>query len=258
MGFFYFDESVQDLGAFVIGAFVYSKNDLTPTVFAALEAVGMRPQLDEFKSSARMAANPTLQRLRNQFEGMLASVRIGFTVTPRMRREDLGGDALTGLIKILSANDLQERAYAVYLDEGISPSADAVTHFQNGIGQGCQLHLHQDSKIVGGIQLADLVAHSLGIMLLSRMGFSQKRVAVGDNSGYSPHTEMSLDFLKWASLRYSFFRAPMPEGIREENLVGTRMFNVEDYAIYVSPHCSEAIRSAVSGGMGRCYLGCIH
>lgn len=45
MGHFYFDETIQERGGFIIGAFVYSPNDVTPEVFSAIEQVGMRPRI---------------------------------------------------------------------------------------------------------------------------------------------------------------------------------------------------------------------
>jgi hypothetical protein len=50
VGHFYFDETIQERGGFIIGAFVYAPSDGTPKVYSAIEQVGMRPGVDEFMS----------------------------------------------------------------------------------------------------------------------------------------------------------------------------------------------------------------
>ncbi len=46
MGFFYFDESIQQRAEFIIGAFVYSEADLTPAVLEAITPAGLKPVKD--------------------------------------------------------------------------------------------------------------------------------------------------------------------------------------------------------------------
>ncbi len=42
MGYFYFDESIQERGGFIIGAFVYASNDMTPSDNARGELHSMK------------------------------------------------------------------------------------------------------------------------------------------------------------------------------------------------------------------------
>ena len=90
MGCFYFDESIQERAGFIVGAFVYSGNDLTPSVFAALTEAGLQPGIDEFKSGVRMATHPEQARARDLLRGLLMNVRVGIIVVPSSERPSLG------------------------------------------------------------------------------------------------------------------------------------------------------------------------
>ena len=99
------------------------------------------------------------------------------------------------------------------------------------------------SRIIGGIQLADLAAHSLGVMLLEHQYHNKKMVKAGENSGYDPNLDIELVFKLWASLRYAFFKAPQPINSPEDPL-SDRMFDVENYGLYIAETCDEALREA--------------
>lgn len=259
MGCFYFDESIQARAGFIVGAFVYSERDLTPTVFSALEQIGLKPGVDEFKSGAHMARNPKQKQLRELLSSLLINTRVGVVVVPADQRSMLGAEAIRCLEKILEANKLNNHHHQVFLDENISVGAETMDLFLKGPGARCQLQLSQDSKLIGGIQLADLAAHSLGVMLLEHMGFLKKKVWTGENSGYGPDFEIELGFELWASLRYSFFKAPQPKpGAIPDDPVGELMFDIENYGLHISSACSAELRDAALGRFGECYLGCIH
>lgn len=100
MGYFYFDESIQERGGFIIGAFVYSPYDVTPNVYAAIEQVGLRPGgIDEFKSGARMDRNPEQAELRSRLSAILGNTHVGVVVVSAADRASLGHEALLGLRK---------------------------------------------------------------------------------------------------------------------------------------------------------------
>jgi hypothetical protein len=56
MGHFYFDESIQEQGGFIVGAFVYSEEELGPCVNAAIAEVGLVPRLMSIKATPRCKA----------------------------------------------------------------------------------------------------------------------------------------------------------------------------------------------------------
>lgn len=259
MGYFYFDESIQERGGFIIGAFVYASNDMTPEVFSAIEKIGLRPGVDEFKSGARMDRNPDQAKLRGQLSNVLMNTNIGVVVLPATERSLLGHEAIVGLQKILPANGLDQQPHKVFLDEGIVVDFKTQQSFLKEVGALCELHLSQNSKIVGGIQLADLVAHSLGGMLLEQLGLISKKVRVGEGSGYDPDLEIELGFKLWTSLRYQFFKASQPNpGPIPDDPIGELIFDVENYGLHISEKCCPSLREAALQRFGDCYLGCIH
>lgn len=257
MGFFYFDESIQQRAGFIIGAFVYSETDLTPPVFEAIATAGLQPGVDEFKSGARMDGRPEHANAREALRGLLQSLRIGLVVVPAGGRGDLGTEALAGLDKIIRANELTTSGHRVYFDEGITVESRLVENFVARIGVPCEIFLSQNSKSVGGIQVADLAAHSMGVMLLEHLGHLKKTVKAGENSGYDPDLDIELGFELWASLRYAFFKASQPIPGPEDPL-GDLMFDVENYGLHVAPSCDDALHTAALERFGECYLGCIH
>lgn len=259
MGYFYFDETIQERGGFIIGAFVYSPIDLTPEIMAAVEKVGLSPGVDEFKSGARMDRNPAQSKLRDLLSAVLSETNVGVVVLPSNDRAALGNEALLALSKFVNANALSQDSHKVYFDEGIKVDPHVMHLFASTGGAICELNFSQNSKIVSGIQLADLAAHSLGGMLLEELGIISKTVRPGDRMGYHPDDEVELGFELWASLRYQFFRAPQPNpGPIPEDPVGEQIFDVASYGLHVSKDCSSTLRHAALKRFGQSYLGCIH
>jgi len=257
MGCFYFDESIQERAGFIIGAFVYSRNDLTPSVFAALAEAGLKPGVDEFKSGARTSVHPEQAKARNVLRGLLMNVRVGVIVVPSSARPSLGTEALAGLTKIINANDLTDASHQVFFDEGIVVDRASLASFHGNVAASCDINLGQDSRAIGGIQLADLAAHAMGVMLLEQQGHIKKMVKAGENSGYDPELDIDLGFELWTSLRYSFFKAPQPIPGPEDPL-GDLMFDVENYGLHVAATCGNTLRNSSFTRFGQCYLGCIH
>jgi len=259
VGYFYFDETIQERGGFIIGAFVYAPDDKTPDVYSAISHVGLRPGFDEFKSGSRMDRNPHQAKLRGELSNILMNTSVGVIVLPVSERALLGREAIIGLQKILHANGLDQQPHRIFFDEGITVDSQTHKTFLEGTGSLCELHPSQDSKLVGGMQLADLVAHSLGGMLLEQLGLISKKVRVGEGSGYDPDLEIELGFELWASLRYQFFKAPQPKpGPIPDDPVGEMIFDVENYGLHISEKCCPSLREAAIQRFGDCYLGCIH
>lgn len=259
MGYFYFDETIQERGNFIIGAFVYAVDDMTPDVYSAIAQVGLHPGIDEFKSGTLMHRNPKQTKLRGHLSNILRNTKIGLVVLPASERATLGREAILCLHKILRTNSLEQQSHKVFLDEGITVDSQTQHSFLKDVGALCELHFSQNSKVVGGIQLADLVAHSLGGMLLENLGLTSKKVRVGEDSGYDPELEIELGFGLWASLRYQFFMASQPKpGAIPDDSMGEMIFDVENYGLYISETCCPDLKEAALQRFGSCYLGCIH
>lgn len=258
MAYVYFDESIHERGGFIAGAYVYGP-DADADVLAAVERVGLRPRVDEFKSSARMSEHPEQVALRTELKKLLPAYRVAVLITSVTSRRALGAEALRALDQFSRANDLTTGPTLVaVLDQGLfdSPQQAEECSAAIGLAQYCDVRVEQDSRAIGGLQLADLVAHTTGIMLLETLGLIHKQVKAGPDSGYDPAMEVDLGFELWAGLRYQFFHAG-PVDPQDEVYQGALM-DVGPNGLYVSETCSVELRTAAFHRFGQCYLGCIH
>lgn len=168
---FYFDESIHERGGFILGAFVYGP-DPADRVHTAIQAVGLEPGRDEYKSSMNMSANPQFQALRRELRRILTwDYRYGVVVLPSEVRSTLGREALIGLAKICRANGLDAERQVAHFDEGIFATVTEAARLAKELGLPacCDLLPEQDSRCVLGLQLADLVAHTCATMLLETL-----------------------------------------------------------------------------------------
>ena len=123
MNHFYFDESIHDQrGGFILGAYVYGR-DAEADVIGALKVCGLLPDVDEFKSCARMSECPEQVALRAALRGVLRKYRVGVLVMPADHRSSLGKEALLGLDQIARSN-LLTAGFVASFDQGVFPSAN--------------------------------------------------------------------------------------------------------------------------------------
>lgn len=257
MGEIYFDESLQAKAGFIVGAYVYSNASLDEDVAGVLRRAGMTPGAHEFKSSARMDGAPHLVQAREEMFALLSNDRkIGVLVAPYGSRPRLGEYAIEALAKLATANELLGDHLKVFFDEGLFRPREVGTASAERVGlpDTWDICLEQDSKEVLGLQMADLVAHTAGGMLLSQMRMATKTVKAGENSGYDPDDEVPLDFELWARLRWSFFHGG-PVGESDLDLA-TMM--VRDFGFFCSPDCSSTLAEAADRCFGTAFRGCIH
>jgi Protein of unknown function (DUF3800) len=257
MSRFFVDESIQVRGGFIVAALVYAQEDLSPVVHEALRAAGLSPGVDEFHSGARRAGQPHLQVLREAMHAAVERVKIAVVVVPADDRPRLGNHILDGLAKIIEANGLQGTLTSICFDENIPFTARNPTVAAFSSRFGVTVELEQDSRNHAGLQVADLVAHTVGIMLLDSLGLVTKIVRVGEEAGYSPDTEMELGFEMWASLRWHFFSGEALARI-DEDIAQAMTVPTEDYALFVAPTCPVPIAEAARARFGLMYRGCIH
>jgi hypothetical protein len=121
--------------------------------------------------------------------------------------------------------------------------------------ENVHLFLKQDSKKIKGIQLADLFAHTVSMMLKDQMGLLRKTIKAGEHSGYDPEMQIELGFAMWASIRYLFFQSQ--KGIEKERAL-SGYTNVADYGLLVSSEFSDEMKKHIYGRFSSNYLGCIH
>jgi hypothetical protein len=254
---FYFDESIHERGGFILGAYVYGP-DPTVAIDTALRSVGMEPGRDEYKSSAPMTEGSVHPELRRELNKILQwTYRYGVVVLPSEERSTLGREALIGLAKICRSNRLDGSPQTAYFDQGIFATAAQVIDWAQDLGLSahCEVLPEQDSRLVRGLQLADLVAHTCATMLLGTLGLVTKQVKAWPNSGYDPDLDIDLGFELWAGLRHQFFSSGLPDDIRsnEEMVV-----DVEPYGLHIAEACDASLREAAHRRFAKQYLGCIH
>jgi hypothetical protein len=263
MGEIFLDESIRESGGFIVGAFVYCERDPTSAVHAALVQAGMRPGVDEFKSSAWMSSRSVLMNLRNNLCSIVQGSKIGLLVMPSDHRSELGDEALHCLEKILAANKLDQSQQTIHFDTGIMPCAAAQQEFKRTFGARCELLLDRNSITVAGLQLADLTAHYLGTMLLAEMSGVRKTVRAG--KGYPPDLQVELDFELWAQLHGAWFSSGRgligiddhaPDDIH--GFIAAMSVDVANYGLYISSFCGSPLYDAAIKRFGTCYMGCIH
>jgi Protein of unknown function (DUF3800) len=252
MGHFYFDESIRDDGKFILGALVYVDSDPTERLFSILRSNGMNPPKDEFKSHLLVSSDDRLSAIRKAYYCELRSARIALSLTPLNERSNIAKDAIKLIEIIMKTSELGNAEHSVHFDGGINMPGKHL-----GVAR-LDLKFATDSRVVPGIQLADLCANVCSTIVMSDMGLKKKSVKAGPNSGYDPEMAINLEFELWARLRYSFFHG---EAISmDDNATVEEMCTVpmNGYGIYVNPNCSIQVKKAVDKRFRNLWLGCIH
>ena len=256
----YVDESIHDALGFIVTTFVFSNSNLSEPVAAALGEAGVVPGRDEFKSSVRMANSPQMRDLRDLVLAIAtSSTKIAVLVTPARRRKVLGCDVLSTLATIIETNKVQADDVEVYFDQGlISPSNETpeiVDRLQ--ANRRCELVADQDSRVVFGLQAADVVAHSVAQVLREELGNLRKNVPLGPEQGYDEGTDASLGWTLRMTLRRNFFVGPV---VVEKGQDPVDALNAEllGWGVFVSDGVADGVRTAVQRVFGTLWLGCIH
>lgn len=262
MGTFYFDDTIQHIGEFVLGGLIYSKEGLNDRVSDALLKYGFTPGQDEYKSGTYMRANNKMAELREELHKILIDhTQIAVAVLPLAERKSLGVAGLHLLSKVITNNYLGDGPHTAYFDEGMFNSDKEVseTVAELDLHKSVIFHAEQNSKAVLGLQLADLVAHTCGLMLRDSLGLLKKTVKAVEDSGYEPGLEIDLGFVLWARIRYCFFHAHSRLQSDKE------FFDAKDFTVdvkscglHIAKSCSAQLKEAAETRFGTMYLGCIH
>ena len=255
MGVFYFDESIHERGGFILGAFVAAGECIDVQIAEALDRHGLHPGLDEYKSSADMALNPDLDALREDLRHMVAQCDLAVVVAPIDQRARLGAVALQALHQFLEANHLFGLPHAIYVDNGIKPPSAQHSELLSlaGLHLGSTVHFGSDSRLVGGLQLADCAAHTGATVLLEEMGLISKDVAGREADGWHADERYPLGFQLWATMRKAFFNGGLPPEPRGDDF----FVDVYPYGLYIAPETPKAIADPAMRRFGTAYLGCI-
>lgn len=258
MSYFYLDESIHDVGEFIIVACVYSEKDLNKYVRNMFRFKGFNPDEFEFKSNANYSKEPEKIEIRDELKQLMFwNCKIGILVVPRNHRSDLGIESIIAIKQFIENNERIKKPLEIFIDHGlVASNRDAEKKIEELNFKDCKFHLQMNSKLNGGIQIADLCAHSCSIQLKADMGLINKKIKAGENSGYDPDMEMELEFELWADLRYSFFNKGFSDF--NDDPIGDSTFEVEPYGLFVSKYCDKKLTEFARNCFGKVYLGCIH
>jgi hypothetical protein len=241
----FIDESIHDRGNFIVIAAVFSADNLQVLGGNALLECGFDPVHDEFKSSMKMAGNPSAQRLRDRLKHILSRCKIAVAICPVSERAAVvehAGRLLSGL----DSKALEPPA-TVYFDGGMKR---ALLELPEGVTaiHGC------DSKRIAGIQVADCAAYLVSMMLLAELGIFTKTVPA---STFYPgdEGEIELAWTLWASVRYALSSGNPVGGYNEDGWCEPMM---HPFGLFVSDGCSEAVKDAVKKRLSSVWVGCIH
>lgn len=254
MAYLYFDESIRDKGGFIVGAVVVSEDDLTPLVHGKWRELGMDPTRFEYKSRNVKASAEDAIRHRDEIHALLERAQLGIVVCPAEDRASLGAHAVSLSMQLVAKGCINPGPHIFFIDQGIKLTDEDIA---GAHALGIEVRGEQDSKAIGGLQLADHVSHLLGSLLLEQMGLLTKTVRAGENSGYDPDMERELGYELWASLRYYIISAPAEtSGIDPEDWFAVRP--VDTFGLYIAPSCGSELRAFAGDRFGTNYLGCIH
>jgi hypothetical protein len=259
MGKFYIDDSVHFEANFIIGACVYSEEDnLNQIIEEVVRNNGFDPATFEYKSSANYSKEPGKAKIRESLKVVLRETcKLGIVVIPANYRDQLGKECIKAVVQFLKVNELLNQPNEVYVDQGMFTNKKNAEDYALSYGlPDCTFHLEQDSKIIRGIQLADLAAHVCSIQMKDAMGLVKKMVKCGPDSGYEIDSEMELGFEMFATVRYVFFNKGTTEV--SEDIIKMATVQVEPYGLYISDLCNEDLKQLVIDHFGEVYLGCIH
>lgn len=252
LSYMYFDESIRDRGRFIAGALVVSEVDLTTTVHERWRALGFDPAQFEYKSRGDKVGLDA-RMLRDEVHAFLEWAQVGVVICPLEDRGSLGVHAISLATQLATTGCIGSGAHVLYLDQGIRVASRDLARAETFDIQVC---VEQDSRVVGGLQIADHVSHLLGTLLLERMGLVTKMVRAGEFSAYDPDTELELGYELWSSLRHSIICAPAEvSGIDPDDWFAMRP--VDGFGLYVAPSCGAELRAAALDRFGENYLGCI-
>ena len=272
----YVDESVQTASGFVVSAFVFASGRFDQQVAKALTKAGLKPRRDEFKSSARMDANP---RMRAARDGLLAlagsKTRVAVFFGP-YKRAALGKHSLQALQSVLVRNGIRPSRLDVYFDEDIFSNTKEATRLHQVFHflRSARIHPRENSRLRLGIQVADAVAHSFGQILKEELTGKPKLVEIGGpDTGYAPGTKAPLGWHLLMTLRYALMTRPMVyngehyvaapdpvvlDPVNDDPVIYGQHPIMLGWGVQVAPEANDNLRQGVERALGRIWLGCIH
>lgn len=242
MSYLYVDESIHERGDFIVIAAVFSKEPLDQLVAAALSDSGFTAGQDEFKSCLSMNNNDLARDLRLKIQNILwEHCRVAYAICTVAERALIADHVYQLAGKLTWEPPIQ--GGTIHFDDGIKPAACPAP-------AGWTAVYKCDSKVVGGIQVADCAAHTYGTILLDDLGITKKIVPIENYV----EPEVELRWLLWSWLRDAMASNISAYEPRDDGYLEPMMLA---FGIHVSELCPEKLRE-LGGPSAGVWVGCIH
>jgi hypothetical protein len=256
MGLFFVDESIHEDDGFIITACVYISQDPSKIISDILESAGFDSNRDEFKSGINFIKYPAMKVVRNNLFKVINSLQFGIIISPSSSRDKIGEESLRAIATFISANNILSPVQA-YFDQGLFPSVSKAETAKNQLGLSyIECFFEQNSIVIRGVQLADLVAHTCSMLFKHKLGHPDKIVSYAHSSDPANNT-IELSFELFAKIRYSFFHSNTCIELDYTDPIKLSTVAVEPFGLYLSSDCSGDLLEASRRAFGTLYLGCI-
>lgn len=243
MNYIYVDESIHVQASLITIALVCGKKDLSLDVNNALKSCGFQPNIDEFKSSSIMSSNQNFQKLRDSIKSIIYNEgKIALAFCDLSERSKIKEIAINLLHKL--PKKYIDTGGIIYFDQGI----DCV-EVQLPYGWTCKDKC--DSRMIGGIQLADCAAHTASRIILSEVGLMNKRVQTYERF---PEPEVDLAWELWIDMRHSI---ASEEPILNQSGTDAVEYMFKPFGFHYTPKLSNDLQLAIKFRLSQIWLGCI-
>jgi hypothetical protein len=255
----YVDESFVPNNDLLIAGLVFSPIDLATGVDSVLVKHGFVPGHDEFKSTNRFREEPRWSLVRDGLLRLLhdSDVRIAAIVgSYRNDYRHLGNVVFSMLLQVAQHGGFNAGNLIVELDRDLRRDDARLAMQKRDAGPESvpQMNFGADSKLVGGVQVADLIAGSVRTILVEHLHNNPATVVFGEAEGYDPGTEIILSEEILMHLAWSFYAdALQPDEYGTQNV-----WTAFPAGALITESTSPDVRRAAKERLGSLWRGCAH
>lgn len=257
--FVYVDESFVPRHDLLVAGLVFSPFDLSEDVNEILLRHGFAPGTDEFKSTANFRDEPRWGAVRDSLLDLLLKRECELAATIASHSVDLrllGNHVLDTVLSVAGHAGFEASPLSIYLDRDLKRDEqrlraqipDTAHVDRPRMVFGC------DSRLVGGIQLADMIAGALRTVFVQQLEGNKAVVVFGEAEGYPQETEIQLSEEILMHLAWRFFADPLPPDEHGNQLIWTAL----PKGAFFSSNVKGPLRAAASARLGSLWRGCAH
>lgn len=255
----YVDESFVLEHDLLVAALVFSPTDISTDVDSILIKYGFQPKIDEYKSTNNFKTEPRWQLVRDDLLNLLRDRECRFAVTVGSYRHDLrclGNYVLSTLTQVAEHAGFSVSELVVYLDRDLYRDGGRLNEqlLKYTLADRPKLNFGIDSKQLGGIQTADMIAGFIRTVLVQELRGNPGFVVFGIDEGYEPGTEIMLSEEILMHLAWNFFADPLPPDEYGNQLTWTAL----PACAYLTDNLESSVKEAAKARLGSLWRGCAH